>query len=65
MICSPAMDAPNPDLLRRIAALAGQSWTAEDVAAMAPLVTRTLRLLARLDSMSLGDVEPCVQFQVD
>ncbi len=65
MICCPAMDAPDSELLRRMAALAGHTWTAEEATTMAPLIMRALQMFARLDSMALGDVEPCVHFHLD
>jgi hypothetical protein len=52
-------------LMRRMAALAGYSWTDEELEAMAPLVTRTLAAVSKLELVRLADVEPSIRFDME
>lgn len=60
------MEAPAVDLetMRRAARLAGFSWTDAELEAIRPAVAAALALLAPLETLSLGEVEPAVQFRI-
>ena len=60
------MDTPTIDLetLRRIARLAGFSWTDAELEAIRPAVAAALAALAPLEALPLGAVEPAVQFRI-
>lgn len=53
-----AMAPITPDLMRRMAALAGFAWSDDDVQAIAPLLERSLAAVQKLESLPLHDVEP-------
>ena len=52
------------DLMRRMAELAGYSWTDEQLQAIALLVERSLARVDGLESLPLRDVEPGVYFRM-
>ena len=52
------------DLMRRMAELAGYSWTDEELQAVAPLVERSLARVDGLESLPLRDVEPGIYFRM-
>ena len=52
------------DLMRRMAELAGYSWTDEELQAIALLVERSLARVDRLESLPLRDIEPGVYFRM-
>ena len=52
------------DLMRRMAELAGYSWTDEELQAIALLVERSLARVDGLASLPLRDVEPGVHFRM-
>ncbi len=52
------------DLMRRMAELAGYSWTDEELQAIALLVERSLARVDGLESLPLRDVEPGVYFRM-
>ena len=54
----------NLDTLRRVTRLAGFDWTDAELDAIRPLVERTLDVLARLEALPLGEVEPATQYRV-
>lgn len=54
----------NLDTLRRVTRLAGFDWTDAELDAMRPLVERALDMLARLEALPLGEVEPATQYRV-
>ena len=52
------------DLMRRMAELAGYSWTDEELQAIALLVERSLARVDGLESLPLRDIEPGVYFRM-
>ena len=52
------------DLMRRMAELAGYSWTDEELQAIAQFVERSLARVDGLESLPLRDVEPGVYFRM-
>ena len=54
----------NLDTLRRVTRLAGFDWTDAELDAIRPLGERTLDMLARLEALPLGEVEPATQYRV-
>jgi hypothetical protein len=60
----PPMTTTPLDTLRRIAALAGYSWTDAELEALRPAVERALESLERLEDVPLGDVEPTTHYRV-
>lgn len=54
----------NLDTMRRVTRLAGFEWSDAELEAIRPAVERTLELLARLEALPLGDVEPATQYRV-
>ena len=52
------------DLMRRMAELAGYSWTDEELQAIALLVERSLARVDGLESLPLRDVEPGIYFRM-
>jgi len=60
------MDTPAIDLdtLRRVARLAGFSWTDAELEAIRPAVAATLGALASLEALPLGEIEPAAQFRI-
>jgi hypothetical protein len=52
------------DTLRRTARLAGFDWTDAQLEAIRPMVEASLRALADLDTLPLGDVEPTTQYRI-
>jgi Asp-tRNA(Asn)/Glu-tRNA(Gln) amidotransferase C subunit len=54
----------NLDTLRGIARLGGFPWTDAELEAIRPTLERTLDMLARLETLPLGDVEPATQYRV-
>ena len=58
------LPAITTDLMRRMAELAGYSWTDEELQAIALLVERSLARVDGLASLPLRDVEPGVHFRM-
>ena len=54
----------NLDTMRRVTRLAGFEWSDAELETIRPTVERTLELLARLETLPLGDVEPATQYRV-
>jgi hypothetical protein len=52
------------ETLRGAARVAGFAWTVEDLETLRPAVEAALRLLATLDDLPLGAVEPTTQYRV-
>ena len=52
------------DTLRVAARLAGFTWTDTQLEAIRPMVEASLRLLAGLEELPLGDVEPTTQYRM-
>ena len=58
------MNAIDVDTLERAASLAGFHFSAADLEALQPAVTRALQALERLEALPLGSVEPVTQYRV-
>lgn len=54
----------NLDTMRRISRLAGFDWSDAELEAIRPATERALDLLARLETLPLGAVEPATQYRV-
>ena len=52
------------EVLRGSARLAGFDWSDAQLEAIRPMVEASLRLLARLEELSLDDVEPTTQYRM-
>jgi len=52
------------ETLRDAARVAGFAWTVEELEPLRPAVEAALRLLATLDDLPLGAVEPTTQYRV-
>ena len=52
------------ETLRGAARVAGFAWTVEDLETLRPAVEAALRLLAALDDLPLGAIEPTTQYRV-
>ena len=52
------------DALRGSARVAGFDWTDAQLEAIRPMVGAALRLLASLEDLPLGDVEPSTQYRM-
>ena len=52
------------ETLRGAARVAGFAWTVEELEALRPAVEAALRLLAALDDLPLGAVEPTTQYRI-
>jgi len=52
------------ETLRGAARVAGFAWTVEELEALRPAVEAALPLLATLDDLPLGAVEPTTQYRV-
>jgi hypothetical protein len=52
------------ETLRRAARVAGFAWTVEELETLRPALEAALRLLATLDDLPLGAVEPTTQYRV-
>ena len=50
--------------LRRAARVAGFAWSAEELEALRPAVEAALRLLATLEALPLGALEPTTQYRI-
>lgn len=60
----PGMTTISVDTLRRIAELAGFSWTDAELQALRPGVERALESLERLERLPLGKTEPTTRYKV-
>ncbi len=63
MVFSPRMEPLTLDLMSRIAALAGFSWTDEELQAIAPQLDRSLEALRTLDALPLQDTDLSTTFR--
>ena len=52
------------ETLRGAARVAGFGWTAEELQTLRPAIEAALRLLATLDALPLGAVEPTTQYRI-
>ena len=52
------------DTLRAAARLAGFAWSAAELEALRPAIQTSLRLLATLEAVPLGAVEPTTQYRI-
>ena len=52
------------ETLRHTARVAGFAWSAEELEALRPAVEAALRLLATLEALPLGAVEPTTQYRI-
>jgi hypothetical protein len=52
------------ETLRGAARVSGFGWTAEELQTLRPAVEAALRLLATLDALPLGAVEPTTQYRI-
>jgi len=52
------------ETMRRTARLAGFDWSDGELEAIRPAVERNLALLARLETLPLGEVEPATQYRM-
>lgn len=52
------------DSMRRAARLASFDWSDAELEAIRPTLERTLALLARLEALPLGDLEPATQYRM-
>lgn len=50
--------------MKRVAALGGFAWTDAELDPIRPAVQRLLEALERLESVSLGAIEPTTQYRV-
>ena len=54
----------NLETLQRITRTAGFAWTDAELEALRPALQKSLELLARLEALPLGTVEPTVQYRM-
>ena len=52
------------DSMRTTARLAGFDWSDAELEAIRPVLERTLALLAQLEALHLGDLEPATQYRM-
>lgn len=52
------------DTLKRLTCLGGFDWSDAELEAIRPTLERTLDLLARLEALPLGEIEPTTQYRV-
>ncbi len=52
------------DTLRAAARLAGFAWSDAELEALRPAIEASLRLLATLEAVPLGAVEPTTQYRI-
>jgi Asp-tRNA(Asn)/Glu-tRNA(Gln) amidotransferase C subunit len=52
------------DSMRSTARLAGFDWSDVELEALRPILERTLALLAQLEALRLGDIEPATQYRM-
>jgi hypothetical protein len=52
------------DAMRAVARLQGFDWTDAELEAIRPVVEASLRLLARLETLSLDTADPTTQFRI-
>lgn len=52
------------DTLRACARLAGFEWTDAELEAIRPMVEASLRLLAGLEQLPLGEIEPTTHYRM-
>jgi len=52
------------DSMRTTARLAGFDWSGAELEAIRPVLERTLALLAQLEALHLGDLEPAMQYRM-
>jgi hypothetical protein len=58
------METLSLETLRRMAAQSGFTWTDTELEALRPVLLRTSALLAALEALPLGAVEPATQFRI-
>jgi hypothetical protein len=59
------MDAAfDVETLRRAARVAGFAWSDDELQSLQPAIAASLRLLATLDALPLGAVEPTTQYRI-
>lgn len=52
------------ETMRRVSRAAGFSWSDAELEAIRPAADALLALLAKLDAIELGDVEPTTQYRM-
>jgi hypothetical protein len=52
------------ETMRRVAGLAGFEWSDAELEALRPLVDASLRMLAGLETLPLGEVGPTTQYRI-
>jgi hypothetical protein len=52
------------DSMRSAARRAGFDWSDVELEAIRPILERTLALLAQLEALRLGDLEPATQYRM-
>ena len=57
-------DAFDLETLRRAARVAGFDWTDEELDALRPMAQGVLRLLATLETIPLGAIEPTTHYRI-
>jgi Asp-tRNA(Asn)/Glu-tRNA(Gln) amidotransferase C subunit len=57
-------DAFDLETLRRAARVAGFDWTDDELDALRPMAQSVLRLLATLETIPLGAIEPTTHYRI-
>ena len=57
-------DAFDLETLRRAARVAGFDWTDDELDALRPMARNVLRLLATLETIPLGAIEPTTHYRI-
>lgn len=57
-------DAFDLETLRRAARVAGFDWTDDELDALRPMAQSVLRLLATLETIPLGAIEPTTYYRI-
>jgi Asp-tRNA(Asn)/Glu-tRNA(Gln) amidotransferase C subunit len=57
-------DAFDLETLRRAARVAGFDWTEDELDALRPMAQSVLRLLATLETIPLGAIEPTTHYRI-
>lgn len=52
------------ETLRRVSRAAGFAWSDAELEALRPAVEAMLAMLAKLDAVAIGDVEPTTQYRM-
>jgi hypothetical protein len=58
------MNAPTVATLRATADLHGLPWSDAELEAALPAVANALAMLASLETVAVGDLEPTIQFRI-